>query len=87
MITSKKLKFHAIEFFKTYKGSTNTPKNYRDEALNYVKNQLDFIFKDSLSGDTLVMILEEELGYLNYVENTKRLHTISSTGHQFLSNS
>ena len=83
IITSEKLNYHALEFLKKYKGKSNKAKNFEYDALNYVKKEEDFIRKDVVNGDTLVMILED-LNFLKYVKNTKRFHIITSKGLEFL---
>jgi hypothetical protein len=83
MITSEQLNYHALEFFKKYKGKSNLKTNFESDALSYVKKQNDFRYKDKVNGDTLVMILEN-LDFLEYIKDTKRLHIITSKGLDFL---
>ena len=83
MITSKQLNYHAIEFFKQFKGKENRQNNFEVDALDYVKKHNDFHYKDKVSGDTLVMILEDK-GFLEYIKDTKRLHIITPKGLEFL---
>jgi len=83
MITSEQLNYHALEFFKQYKGHSNYKNNFESDAFDYVKKQNDFRYKDKVNGDTLVKILED-LNYLEYIKNTKRFHIISQKGLDFL---
>lgn len=83
MITSEKLNHHALLFFKQFKNAGKESRDFESEALAYVRKEQDFHYKDKVSGDTLVMILED-LGYLKYESGTKRKHFISLEGFEFL---
>ncbi|GAA3622930.1 hypothetical protein [Flavivirga jejuensis] len=83
MITSEKLNHHALIFFKQFKNAVKDSRDFERDALAYVRKEEAFQYKDKVSGDTLVMILED-LGYLKYELGTKRKHIITLEGFEFL---
>lgn len=78
---------HAKSFFiKNHsKYLTLDETDFESSALNYIKRESEFRYKEKVEGDTLVMILENQ-GFLKFTNriNNIRYHLITEKGIEFL---
>lgn len=78
---------HSLIFFKNYKyANSELEYDFMHNALDYVKKESEFRYKDDVDAGVLINMLEE-LKFIKYIrkDNTKRLHRITEKGINFLS--
>jgi len=78
---------HSLIFFKDYKGANpNFEYEFMQSALDYVKSNRDFKYKDDVEAGVLISSLEE-FEYIKFQrkDKNKRLHKITEKGIDFLS--
>lgn len=82
------LKKYSLEFFSKYKNTSNDLYDFETDALYFVKRQEDFRYKDRVEADTLVMILEDNFGFIKFKnkQNDKRYFLITDKGRNYLNN-
>ena len=77
---------HSLIFFKNYKyANSDLEYDFMYNALDYVKKEIEFRYKDDVDAGVLINILEE-LKLIKYIrkDKIKRLHKITEKGMIFL---
>lgn len=80
---------HSLILFKDYKGvNPSFEFEFMQSALDYVRNNRDFKYKDDVEAGVLIRCLEE-MEYIKFQkrEKNKRLHKITEKGIEYLSKS
>ena len=78
---------HSLIFFRNYKDANpNFEYEFMQSALDYVRSNRDFKYKDDVEAGVLISNLEE-LEYIEFQkkDKNKRLHKITEKGIAFLS--